>query len=34
MSFLSIATPFVALGIPVFPLTPKTKIPPDRKCVV
>jgi hypothetical protein len=29
MSFLSIATPFVALGIPVFPLTPKTKIPPS-----
>jgi hypothetical protein len=28
MSFLTIATPFVALGIPVFPLTPKTKIPP------
>jgi hypothetical protein len=28
MSFLSIATPFVQLGIPVFPLTPKTKIPP------
>jgi hypothetical protein len=28
MSFLSIATPFVELGIPVFPLTPKTKIPP------
>jgi hypothetical protein len=27
MSFLSIATPFVELGIPVFPLTPKTKIP-------
>src|ERR1035437_7452231 len=27
MSFLSIATPFVALGIPVFPLTPRTKIP-------
>lgn len=29
MSFLSIATPFVQLGIPVFPLTPKTKIPPS-----
>jgi len=29
MSFLSIATPFVELGIPVFPLTPKTKIPPS-----
>jgi Bifunctional DNA primase/polymerase, N-terminal len=29
MSFLSIVTPFVALGIPVFPLTPKTKIPPS-----
>ena len=28
MSFLSIATPFVQLGIRVFPLTPKTKIPP------
>jgi len=29
MSFLSIATPFVELGIPVFPLTPMTKIPPS-----
>ena len=29
MSFLSIATPFVELGIPVFPLSPKTKIPPS-----
>src|ERR1035441_4436444 len=28
MSFISIATPFVALGIPVFPLMPETKIPP------
>jgi hypothetical protein len=28
MSFVSIATPFVELGIPVFPLMPKTKIPP------
>jgi hypothetical protein len=29
MSFLSIATPFIQLGIPVFPLSPKTKIPPS-----
>jgi hypothetical protein len=29
MSFLSIATPFVELGIAVFPLTPKTK---DSSC--
>jgi hypothetical protein len=28
MSFLSIATPFIQLGIPVFPLWPKTKVPP------
>jgi putative DNA primase/helicase len=27
MSFLTIATPFINLGIPVFPLAPKTKIP-------
>ena len=28
MSFLSIATPFIRLGIPVFPLWPGTKVPP------
>jgi hypothetical protein len=28
MSFLSIATPFIQLGIPVFPLSPGTKVPP------
>ena len=28
MSFLSIATPFIRLGIPVFPLCPRTKVPP------
>jgi len=27
MSFLTIATPFINLGIPVFPLAPKTKLP-------
>src|ERR1035441_3384894 len=28
MSFLTIATPFIQLGIPVFPLWPRTKVPP------
>ena len=28
MSFLSNATPFIKLGIPVFPLRPGTKVPP------
>jgi hypothetical protein len=28
MSFLAIATPFIRLGIPVFPLWPGTKVPP------
>ena len=28
MSFLSIATPFIRIGIPVFPLWPGTKVPP------
>jgi len=28
MSFLAIAAPFIKLGIPVFPLSPRTKIPP------
>ena len=29
MSFLAIAEPFIKLGIPVFPLSPKTKVPPS-----
>jgi len=28
MPFLTIATPFIKLGIPVFPLSPHTKVPP------